>query len=495
MVIKHQTPLLRHFIILNLITLPMAISCTTPSENKPQQGEIQNEISKPKEMQEVPPNKDEQPPKPVTSEPYPTIDELIAKDEKIASEQKNKENKPEPQKESENEIAATIKTGIPPEMNEKVDLWIKAFQGKTGERFQHYMERGAIYKSMIERLLAEQGLPPELYYLALIESGFSNSATSRARAVGVWQFIRGTGLRYGLRVDKYVDERRDPIRSTIAASLYLRDLHNVFHSWYLAMAAYNAGEARIVRAIMNGTSRDFWTLVKRKKLPNETMEYIPKFLAALLIGNNPEKYGFKKLEPSNSPKVLPFTVPSPISLGTLAKETGIPQSVIKEFNPHILRNTTPYAVTSYRIWIPEKYESNIKGKETILAKFAIPVSKSARSRELVSNTTYHTVRENQTLESIASIYGISADTIKKINKLSSDKLETGSQLKISEGRDLARDEGGGQPGQYKVKKGDSLRTISKRFKISVHKLKKINNLGSSRIFAGQMLSLSSSDSG
>ena len=184
------------------------------------------------------------------------------------------------------EISHATTEGIPLEINADVERWLEFFTMKDRERFTRFLERGSRYKTMIYAVLKEQGIPTELYYQAMIESGFATHATSTASAVGIWQFIPGTGRRYGLRIDQYVDERRDPMRATIAAAMYLKDLHNVFQNWYLAMAAYNAGEGRILGAIMRSGTRDFWEMVKKRSLPSETMNYIPKFLAATTIGHN-----------------------------------------------------------------------------------------------------------------------------------------------------------------------------------------------------------------
>ena len=182
--------------------------------------------------------------------------------------------------------APHIQEDIPMDMNEKVQRWIKYFTVKKNRAgYQRYINRGAKYKKLITHLMTEQNIPPEMFYLSMIESGFRVNAKSHASAVGLWQFMSATGRRYGLKVDKYTDERLDPHRSTIAAAMYLNDLHNVFDSWYLAMAAYNAGE-RINRmnAIMSGKTRNFWELAELKKLPPETMNYIPKFIARQQLG-------------------------------------------------------------------------------------------------------------------------------------------------------------------------------------------------------------------
>ena len=218
-------------------------------------------------------------------QPINTVNAAIEKNGTFSSDAVNRPITPD-------EITDATAGKLPLEINQEVERWIDFFTVKDRERFQRFLERGEKYKPQIMAALREQGVPPEIYYQAMIESGFATSATSRAKAVGIWQFMRETGRRYGLRVDSYVDERRDPLRSTVAAALYMKDLYNVFHSWYLAVAAYNAGEGRIMNTIMRSKTRDFWEMARRKVLPNETMNYIPKFIAATMIGTDPQKYGF-----------------------------------------------------------------------------------------------------------------------------------------------------------------------------------------------------------
>ena len=220
----------------------------------------------------------------------------------------------------EDEINKALKAGIPVEINKAVDRWIDFFANKNHDAFQRFLDRGHPYKKMIVATLRDSGVPSELYYLAMIESGFVLQAHSSASAVGFWQFIPASGRRYGLRVDRFVDERRDPWRATVAASLYLADLNNVFNSWYLAMAAYNAGENRIMGAIMRGKTRDFWELVRLRVLPAETMDYIPKVLAAYIVGKDPAKFGFRVPDAESHEAFVGVTVPSPINLAAIANE-------------------------------------------------------------------------------------------------------------------------------------------------------------------------------
>jgi len=187
---------------------------------------------------------------------------------------------------------------IPHHYNSHVQKWLDYFQSKRGAvHMQTYLERSTKYIPTMKKILRENGMPEDLVYIALIESGFGSSAKSHAGAVGYWQFIAPTGRRYGLQINSLLDERKDPFKSTLAAVKYFRSLYNVFGNWYFAFAAYNGGENRMFRVLMKHDSRDFWTIAETKKmLPKETANYIPKFIAARMIAKNPEKYGFTKLD-------------------------------------------------------------------------------------------------------------------------------------------------------------------------------------------------------
>ena len=185
---------------------------------------------------------------------------------------------------------------LPDEDHHKVDLWIRYFTGTGRELMQNYLERSTRYISLMKAIIKNQGLPEDLVYVALIESGFNSKAHSRSNAVGYWQFIKSTGRRFGLRIDHFVDERRDPELSTRAAVEFFKDLYSLFGSWHLSMASYNAGEYRVNRAMMKHYSRDFWHLIAKKSLPSETSNYVPKFIAARRIAADPAKYGFSTLQ-------------------------------------------------------------------------------------------------------------------------------------------------------------------------------------------------------
>lgn len=244
-------------------------------------------------------------------------------------------------------------TKIPRELNSRVKGWVKFFSVRDRARFDRFLGRGAMYKSLIQEILVENGVPAELYYLAMIESGFARRARSHAQAVGIWQFIAPTGRRYGLRIDGEVDERLDVLRATRAAARYLRDLKNEFGSWYLAMAAYNCGENRVRRAIRRGRTRDFWTLARARLLPAETTHYIPKFQAAMIIARSPERYGFRRRPLYDFPTLRNFKVASRTHIDAIARRHGVSKSLLVGLNPHLLRTRVPRTRSGdYSIYLP-----------------------------------------------------------------------------------------------------------------------------------------------
>lgn len=233
---------------------------------------------------------------------------------------------------------------LPMEVNGRVERWVHRFLGEDRKGFEEYLVREGLYGNLIREKLRERDMPEQLLYLAMIESGFSPSATSAVAASGVWQFMGSTARAYGLTVDSWVDERRDPVRATDAALDYLEELHAEFGSWYLAAAAYNAGPGRVKRALRQaGVARAsdedvYWTIIDR--LPRETREYVPKLLAAALLAEQAEHFGFE-VERS-----LPYlfdrvVVPGGVSLVEVAEALEIGASLLREMNPHLIRGATP----------------------------------------------------------------------------------------------------------------------------------------------------------
>jgi peptidoglycan lytic transglycosylase D len=234
--------------------------------------------------------------------------------------------------------------GIPLEMNARVEHWIDAFQTTRRDEFQSLLDRRGEFEGMIRRKLRERGMPEELLYLAMIESGLSTNAVSDVSAVGIWQFMVPTARQFGLRVDDYVDERRDPVRATDAALDYLQWLYDRFGSWYLAAAAYNAGPGRLERILnlhADGRTGDediYWEVLGQ--LPRETRDYVPRLVATTILANEADKQG---LDSSSAPAYeydMVF-VPGTTSLASIAKSLNVDVGVLDDLNPHLIRGVTP----------------------------------------------------------------------------------------------------------------------------------------------------------
>lgn len=323
------------------------------------------------------------------------------------------------------------KGSIPFEFNQRVAAWIQYFSQKDRERFQRFLDRGEPYREVVENILEENKVPVDLYYLGLIESGFVVSAKSHAKAVGVWQFMKATGKEYGLNFDSFVDERQDPVRATEAAAKYLRDLHRQFGSWYLAMAAYNGGPGRIRSAIRKAGTDDFWELVARKKLPQETMDYVPKFLAARYIGENPDTFAFYINEEKRFPNVELVRVPSPVAFEKIERVCGIPEGTLSFVNPHYLKNHTHPGRKYDQIWVPEKFASLVERKVSSLETARMKVKPTKATRGEREKVLVVRVKRGDTLKSIAKKQGLSVAYLKRVNGLKSSKIVPGQTLKLT----------------------------------------------------------------
>jgi membrane-bound lytic murein transglycosylase D len=248
-----------------------------------------------------------------------------------------------------------LDTRLPMQVNERVEVWVQRFLTTHRPQMEEYLVRDGLYGDMIREKLRVRGMPQELIYLAMIESGLHTSAVSPAAASGVWQFLGATARSYGLVVDGWVDERRDPVRATDAALDYLEELHGEFGSWYLAAAAYNAGPARVTAALSRnglaagGEEAFYWEIIQH--LPRETREYVPKLLAATLLGQQAEHFGLEA-EPA-----LPYLfdrvlVPGGTSLVQVARSLDAPPSLLRELNPHLIRGVTPPG-RSFPVRVPQ----------------------------------------------------------------------------------------------------------------------------------------------
>ncbi len=375
---------------------------------------------------------------------------------------------------------------IPVEINRKVLRWIHYFTVRDRDRYQRFYERGLRYRALINEILEEHQVPKELFYLALIESGFNPNARSHARATGMWQFMKATGRAYGLKISYYQDDRRDPIRATRAAARHLRDLRKNFGSWYLALSAYNAGPRRIKRAIRKGRTRNFWKLAKKRVLPRETMNYVPKFLAAVIIGRDPKRFGFKINRISHYPVLKAMNVPSGILVKDVAVVSGISYKKLKEFNPQIRRGIVPRIRRKrhYPLWVPEDQEIKITQASKAIAKLKqapIRVRRAAPVRWASSSRKgFYRVRRGDNLYLIAKRHRTSVRKLKHLNRMGrNSKIFPGQRIKIRRR--------GKTKGYYRVRRGDSLFGISQKFGLSIKKLKRYNQLKRNRIYPGQRL--------
>jgi membrane-bound lytic murein transglycosylase D len=301
---------------------------------------------------------------------------------------------------------------MPIQVNKEVRKYIYYFSTDKKDLFTRYLSRSSRYLPMIKKVFGEYGLPEDLAYLAMIESGFTNKARSHANAVGMWQFIRGTAVRYGLTVDSVVDERQDPEKATKAAARYLLDLYKQFGSWYLAAASYNCGEGRVQKEIKrNNDLKNYWELSNNQCLPTETKNYVPQMIAATIISKNPEKYGFKHIpyQPPLKYEVVKVTESTSLRAAAVAATTNYEE--ISSLNPELLREATPGG--AYLLKIPpgkkEAFDKNIviaraqlpawggrslaAREEVEVVEYSAPSRRSSRpSREYASSSRYNSSR-------------------------------------------------------------------------------------------------------
>ena len=313
-----------------------------------------------------------------------------------------------------------IEDEIEIEYNEKTTHWIRYFQGSGRKHFSRWLERTGEFKDLIEPILVEIGVPRDLLYLAVIESGLNLSARSHMKAIGPWQFMSGTAKLFGLRINWWVDERKDIIASTYAAANYLRYLHGLFGSWQLALASYNAGEHRVAYAMTRQRTNDYWRL----KLPSQTTWFVPKFMAALAIGRNPEAYGFEKPTCDTIHFDL-IEVERPIELRAIAEAANCSLNEIKELNPHLKKWCTPPDMV-VEVKVPAGTG------ERCVARLA--EMKSSRMVSFIQ----HKVKKGETLSRIASEYELSVKDLKKFNDMGKSQVIRAGNILLIPVKDLQR---------------------------------------------------------
>ena len=293
------------------------------------------------------------------------------------------------------------------------------FAERIRERFAMWLSRSGKYVELMKEILKNKNVPEDIVFLSLIESGFNPYAYSVARAVGPWQFISATAKRYGLVIDWWRDERRDPVKSTAAAANYLSDLYGMFGSWNLAMAAYNAGEGRIMKALKRSKSDDYWPLLNTSHIKSETKNYVPRFIAASNIASNPEEFGFRNIvyhQPLNYDEVK---VNGPIDLEVAAKCADTTVETIKELNPELRRWCTPPGMPVYILRIPS-------GTKEIFQKNLAGIPEDERF-----TVTAYTVKKGDTIEKIAKKSGLSVKAVLALNSMERVKpLQPGTEITL-----------------------------------------------------------------
>ena len=390
-----------------------------------------------------------------------------------------------------------------------IEKFIRYFQTRGRNRFELYLSRSGKYVGMMQKILVRYGLPEDLVYVALIESGFSPKAYSVAKAAGPWQFISETGRRYGLRIDWWADERRDAEKSTHAAASYLRDLYGMFESWPLAAAAYNAGEGKIQKAVTRYKSDDFSELIRHGYLKQETKDYVPKMLAALTIAKDPDKYGFGDVAYEAPLDLRTVSVPGGTDLATVARLLDVPVESIRDWNPELRRFCTPPN--------RERYDFRLSVEAALIAE--------ERMEEICSQAKVtflqHNVRRGETLKMLADRYKTTVPVLKELNGLKKDSLGrtarivipvtglmeaeavpgtevspeqlTMAHMRVEEGSRRARIRGVRRPepgDSVTVRKGDTLSRLAKRHGVRVKELASANGLKpTSKLKAGARLVL------
>ena len=376
---------------------------------------------------------------------------------------------------------------IPMVLNDSVENHIEYFKTRGRDAFQRWLDRSARYIPVMKDIFREKNMPEDLVYVAMIESGFNPYAVSWAKAVGPWQFMPATGKLYGLKIDWWIDERKDPIKSTQAAAEHLKDLHNLFGSWPLALASYNAGAGKVQRAVLRTRSDDFWDLKASRYIRKETKNYVPKWMAATIIAKNPEAYGFT-LSPYEPYAFDQVVLEESTDLRLAARCAGCTYEEIKELNPEIKRWITPPQYDRYTLRLPSGK------KEAFLANYtAIPPEQKIKWER-------HEVKRGETLTAIAKRYHTAPETLRDVNGLKKKGIAPGKHLLIPIGANGNSQEmaylSAGQTGAnrqqqilYRVRRGETLAKIARNHNVTVTDIKGWNKGIGSSVRAGQKIKL------
>ncbi len=383
------------------------------------------------------------------------------------------------------QVVGKISYDIPVVLNPRVLAYIEAFQTRLRDEFEAGLKRSGAYLPMIRKIFREEGLPEDLAYMAHQESAFKVNAYSRARAKGMWQFMSFTGRKYGLRSDLWVDERGDFEKATRAAAAYLKELYARYGDWYLAMAAYNAGEGKIDRAIARARAKDYWALTKTRYIRTETKWYVAAILASILIDKSPEDYGFfVDTDPELTWDTL--SVDKATDLQVIAEAAGTGLEAIRALNPELRGLVTPPNRDTYVLRVPDG------SKDDVVAKL-----ETLPDEQRVS-WTLHEVRPGETFSFIARKHGVPVRAVLDANpRYVGKRLRRGMVLNIpiSKGTPqvaLARASEDptyemGEKIVHRVRKGETLQRIAAKYRTTIANLKRWNNLNGTTIRPGQRL--------
>ncbi len=375
---------------------------------------------------------------------------------------------------------------FPVVINKQVEFYLDFFTQKHRKTFRRWLERSGRYVPMIKDKLTKAGMPLDLAYLPMIESGYSLTAYSRAGAAGPWQFIRSTARHYGLAVNSYMDERRDPEKAADAAIVFLNELYERFNSWELSVAAYNAGPGKITKGIKRYKTNDFWELADKRFLKMETKRYVPKLIAAIIIARNPEKYGFTDINYDRPLEYDIIEVPRWTSLRAVSVACSVKLADLRQLNRQLRRLITPPDLVSYQLKVPKGLKPEL---EANLAKVHAVVSTSYKT---------HVVAANDTLTGICRKYKINKTTLLKVNDLRSNKLTKGQRLRIPFqttkyvlwDKETPAGEKGAHLVLHKIKPGETISIIAKKYNVPTHMIAAWNGLKNiHKIRAGRQLAL------
>ena len=371
----------------------------------------------------------------------------------------------------------TTKSDLPLMLNDQVAMFINYFSSTKGRHtLEHGLTRAGRYRELISQTFRQEGVPQDLIYLAMAESGFQPLAVSRAGARGMWQFMAGRGSMYGLERNWWVDDRQDPVKSTQAAARHLKDLYREFGDWYLAMAAYNTGPGNIQRAVERTGYADFWELYKRGVLPQETRNYVPIIVAVTIMAKNPGQYGLENVIPEKPVSTDQVSINYPVDLRLVAECLDTSAETLQQLNPSLLRMTTPKDQT-FTLNLPtgskDKYETAIA---------LIPPDMRTFWR-------YHRVEYGESLGSIARKYHTTTSVIEEANNLETDDVTVGSKLiiPIAPGKSGDTVAYSKKATRYKVRKGDTVGSIADDFQVPVDKVRKWNHLKGNTVASGRTL--------